>query len=119
MRPSFLLIVTTLITIPEAYTQESQSGEFKADISSEGWTLASGAGERTHIVFVKFGAPFKAEPSIAISVTDYQATSGRDGSVYLAVTSENVTKDGFVVKIQTWSESKVTKVAGSWTASSR
>jgi hypothetical protein len=99
-----------------AFAQTIQKGNFKAKTGDEGWTLASGSGERVFIEFVTFEKGFDAIPSVLVSMTGYDATAGSDGSVKINLIVDKITKSGCVIKVVTWGDCKVNGVFGSWLA---
>lgn len=99
-----------------AFAQTLQKGDFKAKTGDEGWTLASGSGERVFIEFVTFEKGFDAIPSVLVSMTGYDATAGSDGTIKINLVVDKITKSGCVIKVVTWGDCKVNGVFGSWLA---
>ena len=108
------ILLVTLSAI--ALGQTIQKGDFSADTSSEGWSLGSGNGPRTHIVFVTFEKPFETVPTVMVTLTGYDASVAKDGAVRLTLKTEKVSREGFVIKVQTWADCHVGAVNGSWMA---
>lgn len=99
-----------------ALAQNMQKGDFSANITSENWMLNGGTGTRTHIVFVKFDKPFSAIPTVMVSLTGYDAAAGKDGNVRVSIKPENISRDGFVIKVSTGGDSRIAGIEGSWIA---
>lgn len=99
--------------------QPVQNGEFAAGVDSEGWSLNGGTGKRNHIVFVRFTGPFAALPEVHLSLAAFDGASASDGNLRVALRAENITRDGFVLKISTWGESRIAGVRGTWLAFTR
>lgn len=116
MRFSTMVLSLLLLASVSAFGQGMQKGDFQADQSSEGWTLASGTGTRSHIVFVSFDKAFTSTPTVMVALTGYDGVGGKDGTMRVALKPEKITKEGFVVKVQTWADSRVNGVFGSWIA---
>jgi hypothetical protein len=117
MKRVALLVALALIALSTiAFGQMIQKGDFAADINSEGWTLGGGNGVRTHIIFVTFEKPFEAVPQVLVSLTGTDASVGKDGTVRVSLKTEKVSREGFVIKVQTWADSRVGAVYGSWIA---
>ncbi len=112
---AFCMVLATATS----FTQSLQSGTFSANVSSESWTLNGGSGSRTHIVFVKFQKPFTAPPTVTLSLTGYDGAAGKDGNVRVSIKHENISREGFVIKVSTWGDSRLTGVEGSWIASGK
>ena len=102
--------------ISAALSQTIQKGDFSADATSEGWTLDRGTGVRTYIVFVKFDRAFEAPPTVLVSLTAFEAGGNHEGAIRISSRAENITSAGFVIKLWTWGDSRVTSVGGSWIA---
>jgi hypothetical protein len=114
-----LLYITTiplLLLSSVAFGQVLQKGDFAADTSSEGWSLNGGTGVRTHIIFVTFEKPFETIPAVVLSLSGYDAGIGKDGTVRVNLKTEKITREGFVVKVQTRADSRVGAVYGNWMA---
>jgi hypothetical protein len=111
-----ILFTTLLLCAAPASAQMLDAGVFAADVTAEGWTLNGGAGARTHILFIRFVRPFPAVPSVVLSLTSLDGASGTDGNIRVALEAENVSREGFVLKMRTWSDSRITGVGGHWLA---
>lgn len=113
-----LVLVFTLVFIfaVAAFGQNMQKGDFLANINSENWTLNSGSGMRTHIVYVKFTKTYTEAPTVMLTLTSYDGAAGKDGNARVSLKTENITRDGFVIKVGTWGDSRVAGVEGSWMA---
>lgn len=112
------LIVTILFLMLSftAFGQNLQKGDIEADLNAEGWSLNAGTGVRTHIIFVTFQKPFETVPSVVLALSGYDASVGKDGTVRVALKTEKITREGLVIKVQTWADSRVGAVYGSWMA---
>jgi hypothetical protein len=108
--------VVLLMLSSVASGQTLQKGDFSADLNSEGWSLGSGIGVRTYIIFVTFEKPFDGVPTVVLALSGYDAGTGKDGIVRVSLKTEKITRDGFVIKVQTWADSRVGAVYGSWMA---
>ncbi len=117
MRNVALFVAVALVLVSAlSFGQTIQKGDFTADQNSEGWTLGTGNGVRTHIVFVRFDKPFDSVPEVLVSLTGTDASVGKDGTVRVSVKTEKVNREGLVIKVQTWADSRVGAVYGSWIA---
>lgn len=116
MKRAMIVLVALLVISTVTFAEGLQKGNFAARVGSEGWTLASGTGERVYIEFVQFGKTFEAPPDVLVSLTGYDATAGSDGSVKINLVVDKITKAGCIIKVVTWGDSKVSGVFGSWLA---
>jgi len=114
IRSTLMVLLLALSTL--AFGQNNRKGDFAADGSSEGWTLGSGTGTRSYILFVKFEKPYDTAPTVLLSLTGHSGAAGKEGQINVGVTAEKVTRDGFVIKVSTWGDSKIHQVHGSWLA---
>ena len=64
MKRIALVVVSLLMLSAITIAQTMQKGDFKAKTGDEGWTLASGSGERVFIEFVSFDKAFDAAPAV-------------------------------------------------------
>jgi len=111
-----LLVATLLLVATTSFGQMMMKGDFMANVNSEGWNLNAGSGSRVQMVFVKFPKAFAKDPMVMVSLTSYDGAPGKDGNVRVAVKAEQVTREGFTVKIMTWGDSRVAGVEGNWFA---
>ncbi|MBM2845300.1 MAG: hypothetical protein HW407_612 [Bacteroidetes bacterium] len=116
MKKSATIFAVLMMVSGIAFAQNIQKGDFAASISSDGWSLAQGTGDRAHIEFITFEKPFADIPKVVVSLTGYEATPGADGSVRVHIAPEKVTKLGCVIKVKTWGDSKVNAAWGSYMA---
>ena len=116
MKKGLALLSFVFLLSFSGVAQSVQKGDFSANIASENWMLNGGTGTRTHIVFVKFVKPFASIPTVMVSLTGYEAASGKDGNVRVSIKPENISRDGFVIRVSTGSDSRVAGVQGSWFA---
>jgi hypothetical protein len=116
---TILLAAAVFITSQIAFSQDIKKGDFSADTKSEGWSLGTGTGVRTHIIFVKFDRPFDATPAVMLSLTGWDAVTDKAGMVRISSKVENESSSGFVIKVWTQGDSRVNAVHGNWLAFAR
>lgn len=119
MRPFLVLAVIVFSIFATAHSQQLARGEFAAGVTSEGWSLNAGTGTRNHVVFVRFPKPFAEQPSVVLSLTSVDGAPAKDGNIRVALKADNITREGFVVKISTWGDSRVAGMEGTWLAFGR
>lgn len=115
-RFAMVMVALMLVSVVALAADNMQKGSFQANINSENWTLNGGSGTRTHIVYVKFEKAYSELPQVFLSLTAYDGAAGKDGNVRVSIKAENITRDGFVIKVSTWGDSRVAGVDGSWLA---
>lgn len=116
MKRSVFMLAALMMVSALALGQTTVKGDFSADVNSEGWALAAGTGDRTHIEFITFSKPFNTAPAVMVSLAGFDATPGKDGTVRVHIAAEKITKVGCVIKIKAWGDSKVNGVWGSYMA---
>lgn len=63
---------------------------------------------------IEFDKPFKNKPQILLSIS--QIDADRESNVRYNVTAVSVSKDGFTLKVDTWSDSRIFSISGYWLA---
>lgn len=96
------------------FAQQVQSGDFKLTGDSPGYTLNKNEGDRTMSIEVAYDVPFDKKPSVILSVTALEADT--NVRVRYNVTASAVSRDGFVIRIKTWGDTKLHQIGGSWIA---
>ncbi len=109
---SILFVLFAFITSTPA--QQILTGEFKADTNTEGFILDKNTGDRVYTKYVKFEKGFDKMPSVILSVTKMDAN--KETNLRFDVTADAISRDGFTIKIKTWSDSRIYGVAGGWVA---
>lgn len=90
------------------------TGKFSANSGSQGYTLDKNQGERSYLIEITFPKPFDTKPVVVLTVTMVDADKGTN--TRYSVEPVSISRDGFTVKVTTWSDSKLFGVAGSWIA---
>ena len=103
-----------LLTCGSALSQEVQSGAFSAGAGTPNYTLDKGSGPRTFSIEVSYPKGFDVKPDILISVNSLDADASTN--IRYEVVAKGISRDGFVITIKTWSESKIFNIGGSWLA---
>jgi H-type lectin domain len=110
---SSILLVFGLTTLSFAQAQV-ESGKWNVSTSNTGYTLDENSGERSMTVDVSFAVPFDEKPDIVLGVT--QVDGSTQTNIRYNVTTMSVSRDGFTIKISTWSDSKIYGIGGYWMA---
>ncbi|MBI4535048.1 MAG: hypothetical protein HY708_02135, partial [Ignavibacteriae bacterium] len=69
MKQLFAVLAALLMVSTLAFSQNMQRGDFSGDLNSEGWTLSTGVGVRSQIIFVSFSKPFDSTPELVLTLT--------------------------------------------------
>jgi len=109
-------LVLASLAVQTSPAQQVQRGSFSAGVESEGWSLNGGTGARVHLVFIKFPQAFPETPAVVIGLTTYDGAPAADGNLRVHLKAESIGRDGFVIKVSTWGESRITGVGGDWMA---
>ncbi len=112
----FLFVVSSfLMSSSFVFAQvQMQSGKFSASSSTPGYTLDKNSGDRSTTIEVTFDKPFDKKPKIVISVT--MIDTDVKTNVRYNVEATSISRDGFTLKISTWSETKIYGIGGNWIA---
>jgi len=118
MKSSALLLLF-LVVAPLAPAQKLtlQKGNFSANYATEDWNLNKGDGPRVCKIFIQFDTPFLTAPTVMVNLTGVDAPTDHGLRVSLKV--DKVSVSGFLLRIQTWEDSRVNGVEGSWLAMSK
>ncbi len=98
------------------FAQAIQSGEFSASESTNGYTLHKKEGRRSVNIEVAFPQAFESKPEIVLSVNKLVAETKDGKGIRYKVEASAVSRDGFIIKIETWDDSIIWSIAGSWLA---
>ena len=110
---SSLLLIFGLTTLSFAQAQV-ESGTWSANSSTSGYTLDKNEGDRNVLVEVAFDTPFEEKPNVVLGITMLDASAG--SNVRYSVSTMSVSRDGFTIKIATWSVTQIYGISGSWVA---
>jgi hypothetical protein len=113
---SSLLLVFGLTTLSFAQVQV-ESGTWGASSSTTGYTLNKNEGDRSVLIEVAFDTPFEKKPKVVLGITMLDASS--ETNVRYSVSTMSVSRDGFTIKIATWSVTKIYGISGSWVAQAK
>lgn len=109
----FLIILFCSTTISFAQTQV-ESGKWGINVDTPNYTLSKNQGERSMIINVAFDVPFDVKPDIVLSVTLLDASDKT--AIRYDVSAMSVSRDGFSIKVVTWSNTIINSISGSWIA---
>ncbi len=86
------------------------------DSSLDGWSLLepSAEGRRGFFNRVLFDAPFNTVPVVHVGVVGLDVS--KDDNLRLSVRAEDITTQGFTLRVETWLNTKIWSVDVSWLA---
>ncbi|MEP0859928.1 MAG: hypothetical protein HRF52_00650 [Ignavibacterium sp.] len=111
-----LLSLTAILTLFFLINTSAQvqSGTWSVKEGQAGYNLHTNQGERAMTISVRFPTPFENKPKVALSVT--QIDADKNANQRYNVEAISISRDGFTIKIRTWSDSKVFSISGYWIA---
>ena len=110
--PIFLFLFIILAGYLSA--QNMQSSSWSVNQSLAGYSLDTNSGERTMTIDIDFETPFKEKPQIFLSVA--QIDADKESNLRYNVEAISISRDGFTIKVRTWSDSKLFSISGYWVA---
>jgi hypothetical protein len=118
MKKSFVIItvILSLFLFGNLFAQKIQSGKFSGNYKSQGYSLNDGEGRRTYSVEFKFDKSFETTPEIILSITYLNAETKNGVRVKYNLEKKAVSRDGFIIEISTWDDSKIHEIRGEWFA---
>lgn len=93
---------------------QMKSGKFNFHSGTDGYSLHEGKGDRIFRYDVKFDKPFETVPQIITSVNLVDAD--KENNTRFNLEAISISRDGFVIKIWVWAETKIYGIGGSWFA---
>jgi len=81
---------------------------------ANGGDMWTGRGARERRKAVRFSEPFRAPPTVQVSLSMWDMDQGANGRADLL--ADNITETGFDLVFRTWSDTRVARVRMSWLA---
>lgn len=94
--------------------QEMESGQWRVTQNDGGFSLNGGNGDRIMQKEVRFTKPFDSMPDVSVFVTFLDADKNQN--IRYDVKAISVSRDGFVIRIKTWNDTKIFGMGGYWFA---
>ncbi|MBN1300949.1 MAG: H-type lectin domain-containing protein [Melioribacteraceae bacterium] len=114
---SFLLtLITVIFLFSTVNAQTIQTGKYEANYQAKGYSLNEGSGRRVHTIEVRFEKPFETTPEVIVTVTYLNADTKDGVRVRYEVGAKAISRDGFIIELATWDDSKVHGIRGDWLA---
>ena len=114
---TLLMLFLMVASAASAQKITFQKGNCASNYASEDWILHKGDGPRVCKVFIHFDTPFLSAPTVVVNLTGVDAPTDHGLRVSLKVDKVSVT--GFLLRIETWEDSKINGVEGTWFAISK
>ncbi len=114
---AILLFVLASASVAPAQKLTFQKGNFISNYASDDWILNKGEGPRACKLFIQFDTPFLSAPTVIVNLTGVDAPTEHGLRVSLKV--DKVSVSGFLLKIETWEDSRLNGVEGTWFAISK
>jgi len=91
-----------------------QSGSWSVSQSLPSYSLDKNIGERIMTIDVKFKKSFSSKPKIVLSINQIDAS--KEFNLRYEIEALSISRDGFVLKVKTWGDSKIFSLSGNWLA---
>ena len=114
MKISKLIIVAFLVLTATAFAQQVQTGTYKFDRNLTDFTLDKNSGDRVVQLEVTFKTPFETKPEVIVSVNHID--TDKTTNLRYEVKTVSVSRDGFLVQVKTWADTKIFAIGGAWMA---
>lgn len=110
---SFILLLA-YVSQPALAQENFKSGSWSVNQSIAAYSLDKNNGDRSMTLEIEFDKPFQKKPHILISIS--QLDADKDSNIRYKAEAISISKDGFTLKVQTWSDSRIFSVSGYWLA---
>lgn len=96
------------------FAQQIESGVFDVNTNTKGYTLDKNSGDRIFTLEVRFNTPFETIPDVIVGLNKMEFDKNTNARADVQATA--VSRDGFVLRIKTWGDTRVLVLGGSWVA---
>ncbi|HET56024.1 MAG TPA: hypothetical protein ENN33_12525 [Ignavibacteria bacterium] len=107
-----LVVIFSFSTLLTA--QEMLSGQWRLTPSDPGFSLNAGNGDRIMQKEIRFAKPFESKPDVSVMISFLDIDKNQN--IRYDVKAISVSRDGFVIRIKTWSDTKIFGIGGYWFA---
>ncbi len=114
MRISKIIIVLFLVLTSSMFAQQVQTGTYRFDRNLSDYTLDKNDGDRVVQIEVTFKTPFDVKPEVLVSVNFLD--TDKTTNLRYEVKTISVSRDGFLVQVKTWSDTRIYAIGGGWMA---
>ncbi|MFA5804850.1 MAG: H-type lectin domain-containing protein [Melioribacteraceae bacterium] len=114
MRVSKIFIVMFLALTASMFAQQVQTGTYRFDKNLSDYTLDKNDGDRVVQLEITFKTPFDVKPEVLVSVNFLDCDKATN--LRYEVKTISVSRDGFLVQVKTWAETRIFAIGGGWMA---
>lgn len=114
MKISKIFILMFLVLTATIFAQQVQTGTYRFDRNLSDYTLDKNDGDRVVQLEVTFKTPFDIKPEVLVSVNFIDGD--KTTNLRYEVKTISVSRDGFLVQVKTWSDTKIFAIGGGWMA---
>lgn len=125
----YILFISFFFIATNNYAQ-IQGSTFFIDKSSKNFSLHTNEGKREVIAEISFDKPFSDKPTVLVSLSlidiqgeKYEVEANlkvnktlETRGLKIAVEATGISRDGFVLKVVVWGNTKINAAGGSWIA---
>lgn len=110
----YLFFILMLVLSISLQSQELRSGSWRVTLNDADFILNQGSGDRIMQKEVRFSPPFESMPNVSVFATFIDAQKGEN--LRYDVKAIGVSRDGFIIRIKTWNNTKLLGIGGDWIA---
>ncbi|MFH0991983.1 MAG: H-type lectin domain-containing protein [bacterium] len=114
MRTFSVVLVLTVLFSMVALGQQVQSGRYMFDKNLKDYTLDKESGDRVVQLEVTFPKAFEQKPEVIVAVNYLDCD--KEKNLRYEVKTISVSRDGFLVQVKTWGDTKIYAIGGGWIA---
>lgn len=114
MKMSKIFIVMFIVFSASVFAQQVQTGTYRFDKNLPDFTLDKNDGDRVVQLEVNFPKPFDVKPEVMVSVNFMDAD--RETNLRYEIKTVSVSRDGFLVQVKTWANTRILGIGGAWIA---
>lgn len=108
------IMITAVITNCSLAQEKILSGAWYVNQTIPSFSLDKNTGERSATLEINFDKRFNVKPNIFLSLSQLDAS--KESNLRYRIEAVSVTREGFVLKISTWADSKLFSLSGYWLA---
>ncbi len=126
----FILLAALVFSFSSSITAQVQGGTFFVDKSTKNFNLNANEGKRETVIEINFEKPYQEKPTVLVSLSlidlqgdkfEVEANSKvnqtlESRGLKIAVEATGISRDGFVLKVVVWGNTKVNAAGGTWIA---
>jgi hypothetical protein len=91
-----------------------QSGSWSLNQSVQGYVFDRNSGDREMTLEISFEQPFDKIPKVYLSIGQLDAS--KETNLKYSIGAVSISREGFTLKVNTWSDSIIFSISGYWLA---